>query len=123
MEWLESFRDAHRGGYRPAGICLTCRKGSGCNGKRFKNTCPDHISKDLTREEWADNYRNRLRKMMEKHKGIEESRAFGNASACRRAMLQLHGYTETQLREIEDGIPELETPEGRYRLKRLRWEL
>ena len=61
--------------------------------------------------------------MMKPHIGIDERRAFGNAGSCRRAMLQIHGFEEKDLRKIEDGIECLQTETGRHRLKRKgRWQ-
>ena len=122
-EWLEAFRDAHKGAYRPAGICLACRNGSGCTGRRYRNSCDSFVSRQPTKEEWKQKYATLLREMMKPHIGIDERRAFGNAGSCRRAMLQIHGFEEKDLRKIEDGIECLQTETGRHRLKRLRWEI
>ena len=122
-DWLEAFKDVHRGGYRPAGICLSCRHGSGCNGQRYKNACSSYISRELTRLEWKQHYADLLRRMMEPHIGIDESRAFGTAGTCRRAMLQIHGFSSSELELIEESIQELKTEKGQYRLRKLRWEL
>lgn len=122
-DWLEAFKDVHKGGYRPAGICLSCRHGSGCKGQRYKNTCSSFVSRELTRLEWKLHYADLLRKMMQPHIGIDESRAFGNAGTCRRAMLQIHGFSAAELELIEESMAELKTEKGKYRLKKLRWEL
>ena len=55
--------------------------------------------------------------------GIDQYRAFGNAGTCRRAMLQIHGFRETDLRNIEDSIKELKTETGIRRIRKLRWEV
>lgn len=122
-EWLEAFRDSHRGSYRPAGICLACRRGSGCNGRRYRNSCGSFVPREPKRQEWEEKYADLLRKMMEPHIGIDEMRAFGNAGTCRRAMLDIHGFEEKGLQDIENSIEELKTETGRHRLQKLRWKI
>lgn len=122
-EWMEAFMDMHKGGYRPAGICLSCRHGSGCHGRRYKNACDAYVSRQLTKEEWKQHYAGLLQKMMQPQIGIDQYRAFGNAGTCRRAMLQIHGFKEPDLRKIEDGIEELKTETGIRRIRKLRWEV
>lgn len=122
-EWLEAFRDSHRGSYRPAGICLACRNGSGCNGRRYKNSCRQFVPREPKKTEWQQKYAALLREMMKPHIGIDEMRAFGNAGTCRRAMLDIHGFEEKDLRAIENSIEELKTDIGQYRLRKLRWEI
>lgn len=123
VDWMESFCDAHKGGYRPAGICLSCRHGSGCTGRRYRNKCESFVSRELTKAEWKQRYADLLREMMKPHVGIAEVRAFGNAGICRRAMLQIHGFSESDLRDIETCIPELQTETGQHKITKLRWEL
>ena len=122
-EWLEAFRDSHRGSYRPAGICLACRRGSGCNGRRYRNSCGSFIPREPKKQEWKQKYADLLREMMKPHVGIDEMRAFGNAGTCRRAMLEIHGFGEKDLQDIENSVEELKTETGRHRLQKLRWKI
>ena len=122
-DWMAAFLDAHRGGYRPAGICLSCRHGSGCAGGRHKNTCRNYVSKELTKEEWKHHYADLLRKMVLPHVGVDGPMSYGKAHNCRNAMLQIHGFSEKDCRAIEDSIEELQTAEGTCLKKKLRWEL
>lgn len=107
MDWLEAFKAAHAGSYRPAGICLACRKGSGCNGHRYKNECKDYISRELTRDEWAAKYASALEKLAQTKEYFEWYKLKGIAHSTRCAMAEYHDFNESELREIEDRITRL----------------
>ena len=101
------------------GICLACRKGSGCDGHRYRNECREFVPKEPTRPEWQELYTRMLERLAETKEYYELYKVKGQAHAMRRAMIEYHGFCESEIRLIEESVDGLGTEEKRI----LRWEL
>ena len=113
--WLEAFRQRHTGGYIKAGKCLSCARADNCPGGRYRQECANYRYRQPGRDDWMNKYMQILRKLTVPH--LERYKTVGQAFACRRAMLEQHGFSEEILREIEDSIEGL--PDAQKRS--LRW--
>lgn len=126
MDWLSEIRDRHRGGYRPSGKCLSCRRGEDrCIGGRYRNDCSNYIDNTPTDGEYLEKYGRLLMDLFSAEGEPLRGDLLG-AALSRRTFLRIQMKTsEKTLRAVEDlrYSTFTETDERRRIIRRLRWEL
>ena len=83
------------------GMCPSCRQRKVCPGGSDGLKCNNYLPPEPTKSEWADIYREAFRRTFENSDATTKVNAIGHAKAIRDAMLQIHGFDEKEIRDIE----------------------
>ena len=86
------------------GMCLSCRQREACPGGSDGISCSNYIPPEPTRPEWKDIYRTALKRTFDSLDATAKIYRIGHAKAIRDAMLQIHGFEEEEIRDIEREI-------------------
>ncbi len=123
MDWLNEFKDLHRGGYVHQGKCLSCRHDKGtCPGGRYRNECQNYADNTPTREEYLKQYAALLKELFTAEGEPARGDLYGAAQSRRKFLKNWMEICEDDIRTAEDLV----FPGGERNerdLRRLRWEL
>lgn len=86
------------------GLCPSCYQREACPGGSNGISCGNYLPPEPTKKEWPDIYRRAYRRTFERVDTTEEVYRIGHAKVIRDAMLQIHGFTEEEIRDIEREI-------------------
>lgn len=86
------------------GMCISCYQKDHCPEEPQGKTCSNYLQPEPSKAEWQEIYTRYLRQAYtEALNGTPEQqcRAIGNARNIRRAMKNIHGFTQEKISEIE----------------------
>lgn len=86
------------------GMCPSCYQKDDCPGGSNGISCDNYLAPEPTRLEWQDIYRKAYRSTFGSLDATAKVYRIGHAKAIRDAMLQIHGFTEEEIRDIEREI-------------------
>lgn len=96
-------KDEARKRYK-CGKCASCYQLEACPVDHLEDPfCPNYLPPEPTRHEWADIYREALKKLEEPCDAHAQVHRIGRVNSIRDAMLRIHGFSPEDIERIEHG--------------------
>lgn len=86
------------------GMCPSCYQKEACPGRMGESGCDNYLPPEPTKSEWPAIYESAYRRIFSDIDATARVYRIGHAKAIRDAMLQIHGFTEKEIEEIESEI-------------------
>ena len=86
------------------GKCHSCCQRDDCPGGGSGISCDNYLAPEPTKLEWPVIYRKAYRSTFDSQDVTAKVYRIGHAKAIRAAMMQIHGFTEEEIRDIEREI-------------------